>query len=958
MSCEANQELSIYYQNVRGLNSKLSSFYPAALSSEYQIIAITETWLSSNVNDSELFSDHYTVFRNDRDFQSVQLSKGGGVLLAFQSALNVQPIDFSQLHKIFPSINIVGCRCNINHFVFYTVLIYLPPSLTIEIFQFFFESLEQLEVLANKHLIILGDFNVRYFSDVNQQDDHKVEIVNNFLNFFSFQQFNNIENINKRLLDLIISNVPCEVTRDYVPFLQEDDHHPSLTITFKLSLSNKCKVARNRNNKSFNFKKANFPELYKAILFKDWKFLDEIVDVNEAVEQFYLGLYEIIVNHVPPRKEFKHVYPSWYTSEIINNIKTKAKYHKKFKRTSNITFQVEFKRLRKLTREQIRTAYQNFIALAQDEITQNSSRFWSFIHSKNQSSRIPSSMYFEDHVCESHQDIVNTFANSFSKIFISPCDSSQIQFSKPNTLSSNTHIFVEHICETEILQAAKRLKNKLTSGPDNIPSFLVKDCIGAFAKPLCTIFNLIMNTTVFPSQWKESKVCPIFKSGDKHNISNYRPISILSNFAKLLEIILYSKIYPTVRNTLSCNQHGFLDRRSSATNLMVLTQYISEVLDEQGQVDVVYTDFTKAFDRIDHNVLLNKLDTFGFSNRLLSFFASYLDRRIQFVAHNGFRSTNYVATSGVPQGSNLGPLLFLLFINDICKVIKSNQLLFADDLKIFASITKEDDCMLIQADLLRLEEWCIQNKLDLNPSKCSVISYTRKRTPILSHYVLNGTIIIRSIVVTDLGVIFDHTLSFVAHIKSITSQAYKMYGFILRNCKTFTNLNAIKLLFISYVRSRLEYCSVIWSPYYRCHFQSIENIQRKFLKYLSYRIEGTYPLQGIPYHTLIERHDMLSLNIRRKIATLIFLWKLMHSKIDCNDLVQQFNFYVPRLNTRVNIFFRCKTARTNLYLKSPLYSMCSLFNSICHTCDLATSTQKEIIEIAHLNLPDEVYNIQ
>nr|CAI5854974.1 unnamed protein product [Callosobruchus analis] len=454
----------------------------------------------------------------------------------------------------------------------------------------------------------------------------------------------------------------------------------------------------------------------------------------------------------------------------------------------------------------------------------------------------------------------------------------------------------------------------------------------------------------FPVAWKVAKVCPVFKTGNKCNIENYRPISLINIFAKVFEIVIYNRLYPSLKSQISDHQHGFVSNRSTLTNLVILTQYISEALDDNCQVDVIYTDFSKAFDRIDHGVLLNKLGNFGLAENTVRFFRSYLSERKQFVAYNGFKSESYLTPSGVPQGSNLGPLLFLLFINDLCQNMNCKTLCFADDLKIYSSITDVQDCLNLQTQLSSIQIWCDRNKLDLNISKCKVVSYTRRKIYHVYNYNINGSALERCSTVKDLGVLYDEKLTFNSHISQKVSEALRSYGFLVRNCRQFYNIRPLKMLYFTYVHTKLEYASLIWSPYYKCHIGEIEKVQRKFMKFLFLRSEGIYPEQGISNLELCERFEIRTLEFRRKLSASVFLFKLLNGIIDCPDILQQININVPSFTSRNYLTFKPSRARTNILVKSPINVMCKCLNSISYHCDVFICSISEIVRMAYIYL--------
>lgn len=504
---------------------------------------------------------------------------------------------------------------------------------------------------------------------------------------------------------------------------------------------------------------------------------------------------------------------------------------------------------------------------------------------------------------------------------------------------------VEHFTKAEVEEQIRRLKPKQTMGPDCVPSFIVRDCAAVFSVPLTTIFNLSIASNRFPMKWKIARITPIHKKGDRSEVSNYRPVSVLSNFSKVFEMVLFSRIYPQVKSSLSECQHGFVRGRSTATNLVNMTQYISENIDANLQTDVIYTDFSKAFDKLDHGRLLAKLPSFGFGHSLVCFFKSYLLDRSQFVQLGGSRSNDLYVTSGVPQGSVMGPLLFNLYVNDISNVIDVNFLLYADDLKIFHTIHNIEDSVRLQGSLDKVYEWSEVNRLPLNISKCVTMTFSRKTNNTRYFYNIRGTVLNHPDTVRDLGIHFESRLTFISHTTRVVNDAFKMLGFIVRNSRDFVYNDTLKRLFDAFVRSRLEYCMVVWRPVYRVHAESIERVQRRFLKFLCFREDGAYPPRGFQHPDLLNRFLRRDLESRFKTALLVFLHKLIHGVIDCQALLARVPPRPPCRDRRVIQHFYLPAARTDVLKYSPVYKMCKLSNLMAHSVDVLSCNVSQLLRL-------------
>ena len=921
-----NKRLSVYYQNVRGIRTKTAELLNNTSSCCFDMIALTETWLNPSIFDNEFMADKYSVFRADRDFLSTGRERGGGVLLAVDKKFCSREVQIGR-DSLKSEIDIVGVKVSLEFSCIYVFVLYLPSPINFEMLESLFDCLLLLECIVDSNICILGDFNITAYADFaeNNLQGKFCSVLEGFMNSLNFRQDNQIKNSYGRILDLVVNNnEQCRVQKSVDVLLEEDNHHPALFISLKYCQSRNFKrqTVLNLQN-AYNFKKGDFMGLYNGLIGIDWSYLEGSTSVEDSFSYFYNTIFQIMDSFVPKFKKIPNRnFPPWFSKSIICDLKLKHKYFKRYKRYNSPLDLDRFKALREKTKLDISNSYKEYRTNVESNIKRDPKTFWNFVKNKKISQGIPRSMYYNNLMLDNTSEVLNGFAEYFQKSF-TPNISRDVN---NDVISCAVNINFTYFSESEVLKSLQKLKPKFTTGPDLIPAFIIKDCKYVFVKPLLILFNTCLRLGSIPSIWKVSKVRPVFKKGDRSKISNYRPVSIICNFCKVFEFLVYDRLFPLTKNMIIPQQHGFFAGRSTITNLVIITQEIAEAIDSGYQIDVVYLDFTKAFDQLNHEILLNKLNKFGFSHSLIKLLSSYLCNRSQYVELHGSKSNSYNATSGVPQGSVLGPLLFNYFINDIGSRLNCDFLLYADDVKLYTKVKSNDDCEKLQYDLNLVDEWCSYNGLKLNIGKCNVMSFTNKINTILYDYCINNNMLLRVDSFKDLGITFDPKLSFNLHVDIVVSEACKAYGFILRSTKDFQDTETLKLLYYSFVRSKLEYGGVVWSPNYNIHIDNLEKVQRKFLKYLCFKCDAVYPPQGVAHNSLLQRFNFESLQTRRKYFSLMMLFNLLHNNIDCSNLLHRLNFLVPRINQRHHALFYLPVPRTNVLKFSPIYNMCNFYD--------------------------------
>ena len=386
-------------------------------------------------------------------------------------------------------------------------------------------------------------------------------------------------------------------------------------------------------------------------------------------------------------------------------------------------------------------------------------------------------------------------------------------------------------------------------------------------------------TGVFPDDWKQAHVVPIYKKGAKDNFGNYRPVSLCSTISKVLERIVSRQLqlHLKMHGLIAEGQHGFCPGRSCVTQLATMFHNWTSILDSRSppRVDAVFLDWSKAFDKVSHSILLNKLHDYGVCGQMLNWFTSYLYGRKQRVQYGGQYSEWFIVKSGVPQGSILGPMLFNIHVLDLPHRVSSSLPQYADDTVLYRPILSSEDEKALQRDLDAIWNWSSLNKLPLNATKCVVMHITRSRNPVSINYNMNGTRLDTVTTHKHLGVTLSSDLDWGPHIDEVTSKAQRLLGFIRRTIGS-NDHDTLKKLYIALIRPILEYCAPVWAPYKGIHKQKLEGVQKRFTRYC---FPGPWHSRP-PYTNRLQSLDIPTVNSRFDYLRIMFVAGCLWSKYD------------------------------------------------------------------------------
>jgi len=426
-----------------------------------------------------------------------------------------------------------------------------------------------------------------------------------------------------------------------------------------------------------------------------------------------------------------------------------------------------------------------------------------------------------------------------------------------------------------VFNKLKELNPSKSPGPEGWPIAVLREVADKICTPLYIIFTKSLESSLLPDDWKVGFVTPIFKKGNRHLPNNYRPISLTSSIAKILESIVKDNIICHMfnNNLIDSNQHGFTSHKSCITQLLTAMEYWTQSLDSGASTDVIYLDISKAFDSVPHVRLLSKLKAYSIGGHLLKWISNYLIGRKQCVVLNGCRSNWALVKSGVPQGTVLGPILFTIYVNDLPSAVNSHCLMFADDTKLFRSIYTDEDVLQLQRDLHALCEWSSKWQLLFNYSKCTLL--TIGRSSHTNKYLMDSFYLENVESAKDLGITIDKHLKFHQHCSQTISKANRMLGIIAKSFE-FLNEEMFLKIYITMVRPILEYGNLIWGPHFKLDQIAIEKVQRRATRLLK-------PLLNLTYQERLSHLKLPSLQYRRLRGDMIYMYQIFHQLASINS---------------------------------------------------------------------------
>ena len=874
--------LNISHVNVNCLTNKLNYLFSFMSENKVDILGISETWLTNDINDSIVSIPNYNIVRSDNP----NFVKKHGVAVYIKCSLKFQVINIS--------LNVIILFL-VSHNIF-IILIYRPPSYTELENQSLLNCL--IDFCSNKEVVLMGDFNLPslcwHLDDISS---HYISPVDRLF-YECFVHLGLVQIVREgthfpsgHILDLFFVTDSERIGSCVVLApLPRCCHAPILCSYVFQNLSILNEYSSKRQTRLWT--RGNYNAIRQVLLNTDWYFELNELPPDLQFDRLLSLLHPLINRYIPLKTTERLAKPPWNTNPPRSLKRERSNAWQRYK---NLRF--SFGR----NHNDVLTAWQNytlvneqilnFAVQSQKDYELSISRqvntqpklFHSYIKHRKVCRpsigpiKLPNGQITDDPVV-----MANNFVLSFARVF----NSEILSQPKPHqTCNNHADQIIVTPAVVESIICSINLNSSM--GEDGIhPRFLysLRDILSI---PLSIICKSSLQTGILPAQWLISIVVPIFKKSHRYDPLNYRPISLTSIPCKILEklIVCHLTEYFDSNNILIPQQYGFRTRYSTVDQLIRTYSDITSMIDQGKVVDLVFMDYTKAFDRVCHRTLLCKLRSIGIGGCLLGWLNAFLMKRTMKVRVGDCFSDPVYVTSGVPQGSVLGPLLFLIYINHVASDVLCYFKIFADDTKLYLGHSRfnfDDSLDEFQVSIDALVNTSLSWGLEMNTDKCVVMRLGCKSSSIpfsgMSPYHINGCPINFVYSHSDLGVTVDRNLKFHSHIIKRAAMANGITTNLL-TCTLNRNSEFLMNIYLSHIRPLMEYGSALWNVGYLGDLRMMERVQRRWTR----EVEG---FQNLSYRERLEKLDLFSFQGRLLRSDLIMVYKILHSlcAINANDI--------------------------------------------------------------------------
>ena len=858
-------------------------------------MGLTETWLSPDHKDAELEINGYTLHRKDRDRDKPRQGRySGGVAIYIRD--DISPL-FKPLLEFSNGVNegLLLYSSNLNIII---GVIYRQPtnpyhkSDAPEFLELVSSMVSKIETVRGccPDLYICGDFNIPHTLSNHQYkptvscNRSLLKILDELSLQFNLSQIvHKPTHINGNILDFLLTNNQDTIFNYHItPTIHSDHFNIEVATHLSFNKTKTTSTEKSYNNKfeKFNFysDKIDWENISKNLDDIDWDSVLNPYNFNpeKQYDLFIEKCIDIITaSNTPLRKlSKKKIIPR--DRRILMRKRKKLKKRRPSRTTKEKLFDIEVKLQNSYANERIN---QELDAIS--KIKANPKFFYSYAKrfSKTKPKVGPLIDPSTNRLTDDNLEMANLLQEQYKSVFTPP----KPQYNHPDVDPTIVTESIDNIdfTEEDFIREIQTLSPNSAAGPDGFPAIFLLKNKTQLAKPLNLIWHNILDKGFTPKILKTSYISPIFKKGNQGLPENYRPVALTSHVTKIFEKIVRKNLQDHLeRNNLyNNNQHGFRSGRSCLSQLLAHTERLIQHIEQGHNVDVIYLDFSKAFDRVDHSILLNKLERNGVSGKLHSWIKSFLTGRTQRVSVNTTLSISADVVSGVPQGSVLGALLFLVMIQDIDEEIYHAVLSsFADDTRLMKEVSSQNDVQLLQNDLHSVYNWSDTNNMQLNGLKFEHMCYGKNEELKSQSVYFSDTQnpIETKNQVKDLGVTLDVDMTYDQHIQNQINKVKAISSWIYRTFKT-RDPDVMLTLWKSLAIPHLDYCSQLWSPSKRCSIQQLENLQKSFLN-------GIPSMKHLNYWEKLKKLKIYSLERRRERYRVIYTWCILE------NIVPNFNY--------------------------------------------------------------------